>query len=291
MSDSFSSYHPAVNFSYYAVIIVLTVALMHPALLGISLIAAGSYSIFISGKGAVKRTVLMPLIVVAIAAIINMLTVHRGANVLFYWSDNPYTKEALVFGVISGAMISAILLWFSTYNEVMTGDKTMRLFGKTLPGLSIVFTLVLQFIPRFRKQSEKISDAQKCLGDGATGSRSEKLKSGSKRMSILTTWSFENAMDTADSMKARGYASGKRSSYYPYPIVARDIRLLIYMGAAFAITIVAAAKGRFHFACYPTFEISKMDGLGILGIIAFALLVFTPMIVSGKEALKWKALK
>lgn len=213
-------------------------------------------------------------------------------DILFYIGDKPCTKEALVFGIISGAMIAAILIWFSTYNKVMTGDKTMCLFGKALPGLSIVFTLILQFIPRFRKQSGKISEAQKCLGGQAAGGGNvEKLHRGAKKMSILTTWSLENAMDTADSMKARGYASGRRTSYYPYPIRPRDMRLLAYMGVSFGLTLMAGLKGQLHFECYPTFDIAELKPIGALGFVAFALLVFMPLLVSGKEALKWKALR
>ena len=48
--DTFSSYHPAVSMLYFVLVIGLTMFLNHPVCLGISLIGALTYSIYLKGK-------------------------------------------------------------------------------------------------------------------------------------------------------------------------------------------------------------------------------------------------
>ena len=66
--------------------------------------------------------------------------------------------------------------------------------------------MVLRLVPKFKAQMKVISNAQKCVGRDATnGNWIDKMRNALKMISILTTWALENAIDTADSMKSRGY--------------------------------------------------------------------------------------
>lgn len=49
--DAFSGYHPAVNFLYYAMVLLFSMCLMHPAYLLISLTGALAYDISLRGEG------------------------------------------------------------------------------------------------------------------------------------------------------------------------------------------------------------------------------------------------
>lgn len=88
----------------------------------------------------------------------------------------------------------------------MTSDKFVYLFGRIIPALSLVLSMSLRFVPRFTAQIKVISNAQKCVGrDVGSGGLIKRAKQGIKILSILVTWALENAIDTADSMKDRGY--------------------------------------------------------------------------------------
>ena len=51
--DAFASYHPAVNFLYFALVLLFAMCLMHPVSLGVTLAAAISYNVYLNGrKGA-----------------------------------------------------------------------------------------------------------------------------------------------------------------------------------------------------------------------------------------------
>lgn len=50
----------------------------------------------------------------------------------------------------------------------------------------------------------------------------KRAKHGIKIMSILVTWALENAIDTADSMKDRGYGLPGRTAFSIYRFDRRD---------------------------------------------------------------------
>ena len=52
--DTFSSYHPLVNFLYFGLVLLLTMFLMHPVSLLISLGSALCYGICLNGGRAVR---------------------------------------------------------------------------------------------------------------------------------------------------------------------------------------------------------------------------------------------
>ena len=161
--DVFGTYNPIINFIYFAGVIIFGVIFLHPAMVGISLCGALIYAVLLRGKKALKFFAFMPLIIMILTAVINPLFVHRGTTVMFYMGANPITREALIYGIVSGVMIAAVIMWFYCYGVVMTSDKFMYVFGRMAPSSSLVFSMVLRFIPRFSKQAEKIADAQKCI--------------------------------------------------------------------------------------------------------------------------------
>ena len=48
--DTFSGYHPTVNFLYYALVLLFSMCLMHPVYLAISLTGALAYDVYLKGK-------------------------------------------------------------------------------------------------------------------------------------------------------------------------------------------------------------------------------------------------
>ncbi len=71
---------------------------------------------------------------------------------LFYLKTGPVTLEAIVYGLVLASMLFISILWFSCYNKVMTTDKFVYLFGRVIPALSLVLSMVFRFVPRFGQQ-------------------------------------------------------------------------------------------------------------------------------------------
>ncbi len=287
--DVFAGYHPAVNFFFLCGAIFLGLMVQHPLWIAISLVASIAYALLLGGQKAVGFILKFVLPIVLLTALLNPLFVHQGVTILFYFRDNPITLEAMIYGTTRGLMFGAGLLWFYCYQYLMTGDKFMYLFGRVIPSGSLIFSMVLSFIPRFYARMKVISDAQKCVGRDVTdGSAKEKIRHGIKVLSIMTTWSLESAIDTSDSMKSRGYGLKNRSSFVPYRLEQRDVMMGMGLLTLVIIAIVATALGYNFFQCYPTVEIAMRSPMNGLFALAYGLFCFIPIIINVAEALKWK---
>ena len=56
-----------------------------------------------------------------------------------------------------------------------------------------------------------------------------RVKNSIRILSAVITWSLENAIDTSDSMKSRGYGLTDRTAYSNYVFDKRDVTALIYL--------------------------------------------------------------
>ena len=151
--DAFSGYHPTVCFLYFTLVLMLSMCLMHPVYLAISLTGALAYAILLKGRKAVRFAAMGLLPMAALAALVNPAFNHEGATILTYLpSGNPLTLESMLYGAAAAVMLASVVLWFSSFNEVITSDKFVYLFGRILPALSLVLSMALRFIPKFKAQ-------------------------------------------------------------------------------------------------------------------------------------------
>ena len=202
--DAFSTCHPAVNFVYFALVLVFSMFVMHPVSLLVSLACAAAYNICLNGRKALRFQLAFVLPVMLVAAIVNPAFNHEGATILTYLpTGNPLTLESIFYGAAAAVMLAAVVIWFSCYTAVMTSDKFVYLFGRAIPALSLVLSMTLRFVPRFVAQLHVVSQAQRCMGrDVSNGSVLRRARSAAAVLSIMVTWALENAIETSDSMKS-----------------------------------------------------------------------------------------
>ena len=77
--DAFSSYHPAVNFLYFGLVLFFTMCFLHPACLLLSLAAALRYAVCLNGRRAVRRS-LRYLLPAALLARAKLFHLRGGVN-------------------------------------------------------------------------------------------------------------------------------------------------------------------------------------------------------------------
>jgi energy-coupling factor transport system permease protein len=292
MKDTFTAYHPIINFIYFLTVILCSMFFMHPVFLLISVISAFAYSIYLNGMKAMKFNLLYLLPSMVIVAMINPLFNHRGITILFYFRDNPITLESIVYGVAAGLMFASVILWFSCYNAVMTSDKFIYLFGRIIPASSLIFSMVLRFVPKFKAQITQISNAQKCVGrDVGSGTYLERARHGMKILSIMVTWALENAVETADSMKSRGYGLKGRTSFSIFRFDARDKGILLIMTGFIAVLLMGALCGQNNIQYFPSVKVVDMSGFSILVYSVYAMFSTIPICLNIVEEIKWKHLQ
>lgn len=293
MKDSFSTFHPFVNFLYFVVVLLFSMIFMHPIFQGIALFSAVAYSFMLKGKKAIKFNLLYMVPFLLFMAIMNPVFNHQGVTILFYLNNgNPITKESILYGVAAACMFVTVIIWFSCYNAVMTSDKFIYIFGKILPALSLIFSMVLRFVPRYLAQIKVISNAQKCIGRDVTqGNLLARARNGITILSIMTTWALENAIETADSMKSRGYGLPGRTSFSIFRLDARDKVVLSLLAGLITMVAIGAAMGENTMRFYPSIKASAITPFSILIYIAYFALCMIPVLINMVEAMKWKSIE
>lgn len=284
----FSSYHPFVLMIYFVSVIAVSMLTLHPIIIIISL-AAGVcwFSMLANGRELLYDIGFYTAMFILIA-VTNPLFSHNGETILFFLNDQRVTSEAVFYGMAAGTMIVAVVFWCKCYSKVMTSDKFIYLFGKAIPKLSLILSMALRFIPLFKTQIKKISAVQKTLGLYSSKSIADRICGGMRVFAAIVTWSLENAVDTANSMKARGYGLKGRTSFSLFKFTYRDAIMLCGIIVQMAVITVSALMGKLHFAYYPV--LTKTDG-SVFGIITYAvtaILMFTPYIIEVKENIRWK---
>lgn len=291
--DTFSSYHPIINFIYFALVLVFTMFFMHPVSLFISLASSLAYAIYLNGRKAVRFSLVYMLPMMLVAAIVNPAFNHEGMTILTYLpTGNPLTLESIVYGVAAAVMLASVITWFSCYTAVMTSDKFVYLFGRIVPALSLVLSMTLRFVPKFKAQLHVVSEAQRCVGrDVSVGGMLERLKNAITIFSIMVTWSLENAIETADSMKSRGYGLPGRTAFSIYRFDDRDKTALCWLCFCGFYIFAGWMAGGLNWRYYPTIKGMLTGAFPISFQLVYLALCLTPVILNGMEDRKWKHLQ
>ena len=213
-------------------------------------------------------------------------------------------------GFVSGITVVSVIQWFFCYNEVVTEDKFMHIFGRILPKGALVVSMILRFVPLYRRRYKEISQARKYMGQNESNNFIVKMKNTFKNIGILVSWSFENAIETADSMKARGYGLKGRTYYSRFQWHTGDTLAIIPL-TLFDALIISGLVGDSAYCIYnpyviinppsesgTTYIINELNLtinpftiLSIISLIAFTLLCFLPLIIDLKEDIKWHRLQ
>ena len=289
MDDTLRTCHPAVSFAYFALVIACAMLLMHPVCLVLSTLGGGWYVARLLGGKGLRRHLLWLLPMALLAAALNPAFVHQGVTILAYLpSGNPLTLESLLYGLAAGAMLSAVALWFVCVTDVITSDKVVYLFGRVIPALSLLLSMILRFVPRFVRRLRAVAQAQRHLGrDTQTGAPARRVRSALRVFSIVVTWSLESGLITADSMRCRGYGLPGRTAFSVYRFTRRDGAALACLLAAGAMVIAGSLLGGTQFQFYPTLSgpLTAPFSLGVFA--AFSLLCLFPLLTDLWEDLKW----
>ena len=291
MTDAFSRRHPTVNLIFFVAAAVFAMLFNHPVFLGISFLAALCYAVKLKGKSAFRTFffALLPLLV--FVTLLNFLVNHYGVTVLYtFRSGNNLTLETIAYGAVTGALVVAMILWFMCYNEVVTEDKFMHVFGKRMPNAALLILMVLRFVPMYSKQLSETYAARKNAGLASDERKIDIIKNGVSSVSGVITWALEHSIETADSMKARGYGLKGRTNYSRFTFAPADFALLFVMLTLSAVIIAGKISGAADALYNPVIKIDGVSPMLVLSSIAYLIFCFLPLIYDWKEEMKWNRL-
>ena len=275
LRNAFSELNPFVLLAYYAAVLAVSATVLHPAMLLVSLFGGiMTASCRMGTKRALIRFVKMLPLALA-TAVVNPIFSHEGATIITYLpGGNPLTLESVLYGAAAGAMLLCSLMWFLTISETFTGEKWMYMLGKVVPALSLILSLIFRFVPKLLRQFRQINDAL-ALSEADWS----KLKRAFHAFSAVISWALEDAAETADSMRCRGYGLRGRTAYNRYRFELRDVFMLA--------AVVALSASMFAFVPrYYYFPVMYAEGF-TPGICCFAILCMLPSVTGWATELRY----
>ena len=286
----FENMNPAAVTVHLMLTACITIFCMEPVLLGISLLCAIGFFVMRNGSkhaGFHICAIGMPVLF----ALLNPLWNQHGTTVLFFINQRAYTAEALFYGAVTGIRLAAVLYWFRSFSDLMTSEKLFYLFRYLSPKLALVFSMAVRNLTLFRQQMRKIRLSQRAVGLYREGHLIDDIRGELRIFSILLTWALENGIITANSMSARGYGIGKRSSFTQFRWHTGDCILAAVSVLLGGAVIAGIASGITDWQFYPVCSPAAYRLPLIAVMAAYTLLAVLPLIHEGKETWTWKRLR
>ena len=278
--------HPGVCGAYFLAVLGLTVTTFHPVLLALSL-ACG----LVWGRRLGCRFHPAALAAAGVAAAaVNPLFSHRGSTILGYFpGGNPLTLESILFGCGAALMLLSAVVWCACLSRVMTADRWMCLLGRGAPVLSLLLSMILRFVPRFRRRLGEIRATRRAIGRAPAGGPLHRAAGGMRELSILFTWSLEGAVDTGDSMRARGYGLPGRSSYTTWRLEGRDRAALALIAGAAGYLLLMGLQGALDWRYYPSVAWGGLDLWSLSALAVWLGVCAAPIWLERREERAWKS--
>lgn len=136
--------------------------------------------------------------------------------------------------------------------------------------------------------------------DVSEGRLLDRIKYGLQMLSILVTWSLENAIETSDSMRSRGYGLRGRTAFSVYRFTKRDCCLGTLMAGLFTVFTAGCASGAAYAVYDPrivlagftvqgsTAPVSVTPWLAGATYLCFGIFCFLPVMLELYESRKLK---
>ncbi len=287
----FGELHPFVLFLYFLSVLIITMFSANPILMIIALLGGVLFFVKTEKKLSFLKDFGFYLVMLLLVALTNPLFSHKGVTVLFFLNNNPVTLESFLYGLNLGVTLVAVIFWFKSFNIVMTSEKLLFLMGRISPKIALIISSALRFIPTLKKQYKKIKESQTSLGRFSNDSWFDKIKGNLQIFSALISWSFENAIDTGASMKARGYELKGKSRYSLFRFKKSDLTVLIGVLTLDVLLVVAFVMGKNDFSFYPALSRLELGAIAILMYISFFMLSFLPFVLELWGSIIWKYYK
>lgn len=288
MKSRFERFHPLVSFLYYAGSIALLILMLHPIFLGIAVIIICLINVIHDRLSGIRRWLLFIVTTFFLMLIMNPMFNERGQHLLFAINEHRITVEAVVYGGMNAMSIITILALFVSFNVIMTPNKLLFLFSKILPQFAVLLMLTLRFIPLMRRRLEEITVVQRSKGITVSqGNWRTRVKTGMQYVQTLLTYSLEEAIQTADSMKARGYGQGARSSYEYFKIRKSDVITILFLIALFCFILVGRLSGFGYLTIYPIMEAWQLPWAEANVLFCYIIFLSFPLIVEAGGWFQW----
>lgn len=289
--NAFSKTHPLALTVYYLSVLTVAVFSSNPVFTALTVTGGLLYTGITSERKAFLKALRQYLFMAIILTLLNPLFSHHGSTPLFFMNSKPVTLEAVIYGIHMSLTLTGVLMWCHALSDSFTSDKVIYLIGKPFPRLAMTVSMSLRFIPLFKEEYMNMHSCQKAMGMYSSDNIVDKVRCALKLFSAEITRALENSVDTANSMKSRGYGLQNRTSFSLYKFNQRDIIFLFGNIMLITVVIFTFADKSTYFFYYPNISVLPVSYKAITAYIAYGFLTLFPFITELREVIVWKYLR
>lgn len=257
--------HPAVILFYFVAAAGLAMSTYEPFCSALTLFGASVTLFILKGARAYLKTMTLYLFMVLLLAFLNPFYSQSGLTVLFYVGGTPYTIEAFIYGLSAGFSMVATIEWLNALYLALPRGRFLALFSKIAPVTASLISMIFRYMPELLRKSQAIIDSKKGLGVNNGG-----LKGAVDMSNVLVSWSMEESIETADSMRDRNYGKRRRTSGHDLKLSGRDKLELILIIVFFCFSLFCVIRSE-DFLFYPHIRLVS-HGWEFLGYVLYVLL-------------------
>lgn len=274
----FDSYHPMINFIYFAAAISCTVCFQHPVFLGISFVCAFLYSVKLNGWKNLILNLCLVLLTVVYASWYASYNHFGVTNLQVNYIGNHITLESVVYGLVQGMTIATVVFWCCCIFKLITADKVVYLFGRISPRLSLFLSILLRSIPRIGVRAKQIEFSREGIGRGIRqGNLWQRFRHLLALISILITWTLEDFVESSNSMKSRGYSLRGRTAFSIYRFDNRDRGLVIVFFWCLTGIMMAVLFSQTRIYFDPEIVMNRITVISYVFYGVYAIFLLLPM--------------
>jgi energy-coupling factor transport system permease protein len=257
-------------------IAAVTVALMTDNPIYRGLVALVALNVLLAWAPSGRR--LRPLgfaivLAAALAALINLLASHTGADVMVRLPDwlplagGPLTIESVAFGGALGLGLVAALLAVAPLSLVLEPHDVVDAMPASMERTGVAVASSLNLVSGFGRTFTEVRDAQRMRGWRPRG-----LRSWNEVLVPTLLTAIEDSVRLAEAMEARAFGAGRRTSYAEPDRSAWGTAVVVAALAAVALFIGLRLAGvAMDWYPYPTLSMPPVNPLLALGCLGLAL--------------------
>jgi energy-coupling factor transport system permease protein len=244
-----------------------------------ALVLAAAIASLSAGAGLHRMKGLLTgvVLIAAFATCLNFVSAHLGSTVLFSLPQaipaigGSYTLEALGAGMSGGLTVGAAIVAAAPFSLMLASHDVMDALPSTLSRTGAAIAASLNLVPSVASSFVQVTEAQRLRGWRPRGPRS-----WAEVVIPVVLTSVEGSIQLAESMEARGFGSGPRTSLGRLPLTTADWVLASASAAAvLAFLAVHAAGWAADWYPYPTLAMPAINAVAI----AACLLLFAPVLI------------
>lgn len=266
---------PAVGAAYCAALIVLTLGISHPLLLGATLVSVLAIGAIVGALPSQRRALIVALPLGVMVLLVNVLVSHHGLTVLLRLGEWPVvgrvdvTAESLAAGAVLALRVVVVILIGVLAAVAVDPDRLLMSARRWWPAAALSSALALRVVPVLARDGARLADARRCRPDGVPGSPEDRAA----RLLVVravTSSVLDRASDLAATLELRGHGLRHRATRVRQPWSRHDRAIVAAALVIVAVTVVALATGAGRMATDP-----RLDLPG--GVLPWLLAVLVPI--------------